>query len=135
MHSRKRLPMIAPNRCDIHPQNRVMRANQLSKLADFHLPVIYRDVRERLSYLEVFLAAFFAAFLAAFLAVLAETAFFETDFAALFFTAFFEGVEAFADDLFAVFLELPPKMLSQPTEYFSLVPTRVIVTKSPLKLN
>lgn len=75
-----------------------------------------------------FLAAFLVAFLAAFFgAALA---------AALFLTAFFSvGLAATALG-FATFLEvLPPKIPSQPEEYFSLVPTRVIVTKSPLNKN
>ena len=45
---------------------------------------------------------------------------------------FLLGFEAAAGVGLAVFLDaLPPKILSQPSEYFSFVPTRVIVTESP----
>lgn len=75
-----------------------------------------------------FFAAFFAAFLAAFFGAALT--------AALFFTAFFSVGLAASGLAFATFLEvLPPKIPSQPAEYFSLVPTRVIVTKSPLNKN
>ncbi|MFY8202551.1 MAG: hypothetical protein ACOVLE_17890 [Pirellula staleyi] len=69
-----------------------------------------------------FLAVFFAAFVAAFFGAALT--------AALFLAAFFAVGLAAASLAFAPFLEaLPPKIPSQPLEYFSLVPTRVIVTK------
>ncbi len=91
-----------------------------------------------------FLAAF-GAFVATFFVA---TAFFAATGAAVFFAAtgvafvavalFFTGLAAFfsvfAEDLLAeVFPVPPPKMESQLDAYFSLVPTRVIVTKSPFK--
>lgn len=69
-----------------------------------------------------FLAVFFVAFVDAFFGAALT--------AALFLTAFFAAGLAAAGLAFATFLEaLPPKIPSQPLEYFSLVPTRVIVTK------
>jgi hypothetical protein len=37
--------------------------------------------------------------------------------------------------LVAFFVVLPPKIPSQPSAYFSFVPTRVIVTESPSNQN
>jgi hypothetical protein len=72
---------------------------------------------------EVFATAFFAAFLAGALA---------TALLADFFTALlFELAAGFALALaldFAGLRFLPPKIDSQPLAYFSLVPTRVMVT-------
>ena len=54
------------------------------------------------------------------------------DLAAFFLTAFWDVTGS----SLAVFLEaLPPKIPFQPSEYFSLVPTRVIVTESPFHPN
>ncbi len=50
-------------------------------------------------------------------------------FAGLFLTAFAVGAGV---ALVAFFAALPPKIPFQPSEYFSFVPTRVIVTESPL---
>ncbi len=55
-----------------------------------------------------------------------------TDLVALFLTA----VSVATGVSLATFLEaLPPKIPSQPSEYFSFVPTRVIVTESPFNQN
>ena len=55
-----------------------------------------------------------------------------TDLVALFLIAF----SVAAGISLATFFEaLPPKIPFQPSEYFSFVPTRVIVTKSPFNQN
>lgn len=72
---------------------------------------------------------FLAAFLATFLAVFLGAAFLP----ALFFTAFFAAGAAASLVLATFFAALPPKIPSQPEEYFSLVPTRVIVTETPFE--
>ena len=55
-----------------------------------------------------------------------------TDLVALFLTAF----SVAAGVSLATFFEaLPPKIPAQPSEYFSFVPTRVIVTESPFNQN
>ena len=81
--------------------------------------------------------AFFAADFGATFAAGFATGFFASaglaagvaDLAALFLTAFPVVTEL----AFAVALDaLPPKIPTHPSEYFSLVPTRVIVTESPL---
>ena len=83
------------------------------------------------------MATFFAA--AAFFAATGAAVFFAATGAAFFAIAlFFTGLAAFfsvfEEDLpAAVFPVPPPKMESQLDAYFSLVPTRVIVTKSPFK--
>jgi hypothetical protein len=75
-------------------------------------------------------AAFFAATGAAVFVVATGAVFFAV---ALFFTTF-AAFPVFAEDLPAAVLPAPPpKMESQLDAYFSLVPTRVIVTKSPFK--
>jgi hypothetical protein len=81
------------------------------------------------SRLRYFLAAFLAAFLATFFA-----AFLGAALDAFFFTAFLAGADEAdaAGDALDALRVLFPKMPSQPVEYFSFVPTRVIVTDSPL---
>jgi len=80
-----------------------------------------------------FLAAFLDAafFVAAFFAAFLVVGFVVTAFA--FFTAFFAAAGFESDALEAAGLAffLPPKMESHPLAYFSLVPTRVIVTVLP----
>lgn len=78
----------------------------------------------------------------AFLAALGATFFASTTFLAgaasafgAFFLTAFDAVAGAALDG-GVFLDpLPPKIPCQPSEYFSFVPTRVIVTKSPSNQN
>ena len=72
-----------------------------------------------------FFTAFFAVFFAAFLGA--------AFLPALFFTAFFAEAEGAVVTLATFFVVFPPKIPSQPEEYFSLVPTRVIVTESPFE--
>lgn len=85
--------------------------------------------------------AFVATFLGAavFLAATGATDFLAATGAAFFAVAlFFTGFAVFFSDFAEVlpaeaFPVLPPKMESQLDAYFSFVPTRVIVTKSPFK--
>jgi hypothetical protein len=65
------------------------------------------------------------------LADLVVAAFLGADLAELFLAAFFAdfGPAALAEATFADFF--PPNTPSQPEEYFSFVPTRVIVTETP----
>jgi hypothetical protein len=81
--------------------------------------------------------AYFFFDFAVFFAGFAGAAFFLGATAACFFTAFFAafGValsDALGDD---TDFFLPPKTVSQLEAYFSLVPTRVIVTNSPTYIN
>ena len=93
--------------------------------------------------------AFFTALGAAGFAATAATAFVATALGAAFLASTFGAgaATAFAEvflvafpveagvALVAFFAALPPKIPFQPSEYFSFVPTRVIVTESPFKQN
>ena len=81
----------------------------------------------------VFLVAvFFVALVAAFFSWPAFFLGAATGFAMLATVSFLEAVEL---DLADFFEDEPPKIPSHPSEYFSFVPTRVIVTESPSNKN